>query len=349
MIASPRPATPLPSSRPPEAPEGESWRRALRDAIRTPEELLAFLELPDSLLEGARRSAELFPLLVPRGFAALMERGNPADPLLRQVLPLMIEALPHDAGVRDAVGDRPARRAPGLIHKYRGRVLLIATGSCAVHCRYCFRRHYPYGDEPGRLDDWNPALEYIAADPTIQEVLLSGGDPLMLPDTRLFALLDRIEGIPHVRRIRLHTRLPIVLPSRVTDDFVARLRRSAKRVVTVVHANHARELGTACREALTRLVEAGLTVLNQAVLLRGVNDSADALAELCEDLVDLGALPYYIHQLDRVEGSLHFEVPEAEGLQLLSDLRARLPGYAVPRYVRETAGESGKTEIVSTE
>ncbi len=180
-------------------------------------------------------------------------------------------------------------------------------------------------------------------------MLLSGGDPLMLPDARLFAMLDRIEDVPHVRRIRLHTRLPIVLPSRVTDELVARLQNSAKRVVTVVHANHARELGTACRTALTRLTGAGLTVLNQAVLLRGVNDSADVLADLCEDLVDLGVLPYYVHQLDRVDGSLHFEVPEAEGLQLLSELRARLPGYAVPRYVREIAGNPSKTEIVTAQ
>jgi EF-P beta-lysylation protein EpmB len=321
----------------------------MRDAIRTPEELLRFLDLPAPLLEGAIRSARIFPLLVPRGFAELMERGNPADPLLRQVLPLRVEDDSSEDAVRDAVGDGAARRAPGLIHKYAGRVLLLATGSCAVHCRYCFRRHYPYGDEPGRLEDWRPALEYIAADPTIHEVLLSGGDPLMLPDVRLFDLLESLEAIPHVERLRFHTRLPIVLPSRVTDRLVERWMDSPKRVVIVVHVNHARELGDECRSALQRLVRAGLMVLNQSVLLRGVNDSVESLATLSEALVNLGVLPYYIHQLDRVGGTLHFEVSEVEGRELLTRLRARLPGYAVPRYVREIPGEPGKSDVFAAD
>jgi EF-P beta-lysylation protein EpmB len=314
------------------------WHRALAEAIRDPDELVDALRLPVHLREPARRAAQLFPLLVPRSYLERIRPGDPHDPLLLQVLPLGEEELSVPGFSADPVGDSAARRAPGLLHKYHGRALLVTTGACAVHCRYCFRRHYPYGDEPRRLADWEAALETIVGDPSVHEVILSGGDPLMLTDARLEALCERLAGIPHVARLRLHTRLPIVLPERVTERFLSLLLEAGPTPVMVVHANHPRELVGSCADALRRIVRAGITTLNQAVLLKGVNDTVAAQAELCERLVDLGAIPYYLHQLDRVAGAAHFEVDEAIGRNLIDELRRRLPGYAVPRYVRETAG-----------
>jgi len=224
------------------------------------------------------------------------------------------------------------------LHKYRGRALLVTTGACAIHCRYCFRRHYPYGDEPRRLADWEAAFETVAGDPSLHEVILSGGDPLMLTDARLEALCQRLAAIPHVKRLRVHTRLPIVLPERVTERLLALLFEAGPTPVMVVHANHPRELVGSCADALRRIVRAGVTTLNQAALLKRVNDTVETQSDLCARLVDLGVIPYYLHQLDRVAGAAHFEVNEAHGRHLIDELRRRLPGYAVPRYVRETAG-----------
>lgn len=324
-----------------------TWQQALAEAIRNPDELIDLVGLPDTFRESARRAARRFPLIVPRSFVARMHRGDPADPLLRQVLPLDVEAGDTDGFTADPVGDASSRKAPGLLQKYHGRALLIATGACAVHCRYCFRRHYPYGEEPRRLDDWQPALAAIAADQSLHEVILSGGDPLMLTDARLAALVARVAAIPHVARLRIHTRLPIVLPERVTDSLPSVLTGANRLTpIIVVHANHPHELTGACADALRRLVRSGITTLNQAVLLRGVNDSVEALSGLSERLVDLGVIPYYLHQLDRVAGAAHFEVPEATGLRLIAELKRLLPGYAVPRYVRETPGGTSKEEIV---
>jgi EF-P beta-lysylation protein EpmB len=231
------------------------------------------------------------------------------------------------------------------LHKYAGRALLIAAGSCAVHCRYCFRREYPYGDEPRRLDDWEAALSVIAADDSLHEIILSGGDPLMLTDARLGAIVERLAGVPHLRRLRIHSRLPIVLPDRITDGLLTLLRGTRLTPIMVVHANHPAEIAGDCRDALALCVQSGMTTLNQAVLLRGVNDDADELAVLCERLIDVGVLPYYLHQLDRVRGAAHFEVDERVGRALIEALRERLPGYAVPRYVREEAGEECKRVI----
>ncbi len=322
------------------------WHRSLADAIRDPDELIDLLSLPDDLREPARRAAMLFPLLVTRSYLARMHPGDPQDPLLVQVLPLGIEAEVVPGFGADPVGDAGARRAPGLLHKYQGRALFVTTGACAVHCRYCFRRHYPYGDEPRRLADWEEAIATLADDTTLHEVILSGGDPLMLTDARLEALYSRIAEIGHVRRLRVHTRLPIVLPDRITDRLIAILLDAGPTPVVVVHVNHHHELLNDCGAALRRLVRAGITVLNQAVLLKGVNDSVVALSALSEGLVDLGVIPYYLHQLDRVAGAAHFEVDEANGRQLIAELRRRLPGYAVPRYVRETVGGEHKEIIV---
>lgn len=324
---------------------GTDWHRGLAEAIRDPDRLIDLLRLPEEYRETARRAARLFPLMVPRSYLDRIQPGDPTDPLLLQILPLGAEEEVAAEFVSDPVGDSAARRAPGLLQKYEGRGLLITTGACAVHCRYCFRRHYPYGEEPRRLDDWEPALAEIAGDDSLTEVILSGGDPLMLTDHRLTTLVERISAISHVRRLRFHTRLPIVLPERVNQAFLDLLQSCGKTTVVVVHANHARELSGTCAEALRRLAGAATILLNQAVLLRGINDSVDALADVSERLIDLGVLPYYLHQLDRVQGAAHFEVPEERGRELIAALRARLPGYAVPRFVREVAGDVSKRPI----
>ena len=337
--------TPTTESIPARQRRESSWHRSLANAVRDPDVLIDRLGLPDDLREPARAAAELFPLLVPESYLARMRPGDPDDPLLRQVLPLGAELLPVTGFAADPVGDAEARKAPGLLHKYAGRALLIATGACAVHCRYCFRRHYPYGDEPRRLEDWEPALRATAADDTLHEIILSGGDPLMLTDTRLRELCRRLEAMPQLRRLRVHTRLPIVLPDRVTDDLLDLLTGSRLTPIVVVHANHANEVVHDCSDALRCLVRSGITVLNQAVLLRGINDSVEAQADLCERLIDLGVIPYYVHQLDRVADAAHFEVPEERGREIIAALRQRLPGYAVPQYVREIPGELHKTPL----
>ncbi|MDZ4685590.1 MAG: EF-P beta-lysylation protein EpmB [Planctomycetaceae bacterium] len=325
----------------------ERWQQELADAVRDPVELCRRLGLPDDAIEPARRASKLFPLLVPQNFLGRMRPGDLADPLLRQVLPLDAEFDDVPGYLADPVDDDAARLAPGLLQKYAGRALLITTGACAVHCRYCFRRHYPYAEEPRTLSDWEPAFQTIEADDTLHEVLLSGGDPLTLTDARLAALVERLEAIPHLRRLRLHTRLPIVLPSRVTSAFIELLCETRLTPIVVVHANHPQELTGDCADAVRTLVRSGITTLNQAVLLRGVNDDADTLAALSERLIDLGVLPYYLHQLDRVQGAAHFAVPDDVGVSLIAELRRRLPGYAVPQFVREIAGAAHKTPVES--
>lgn len=327
------------------SPPESSWHRSLAIAIRDPDELIERLDLPETCREPARRAAKLFPLMVPHSFLARMEPGNPHDPLLRQVLPLDAEFESPPGFVVDALQESEFRPAPGLLKKYAGRALLIATGTCAIHCRYCFRRHYPYGNEPRRLSDWEPAMQEIAGDTSLREILLSGGDPLMLTDQRLQTLIDRLAGIPHLQRLRIHTRLPIVLPDRITDEFLQLLVSTRLTPIVVVHANHPREVVDDCAAAVRRLVQSGVTVLNQAVLLKGINDDIQSQADLCERLIDLGALPYYLHQLDRVAGTAHFEVAEEKGRAIIEELRRRLPGYAVPRFVREEPGEEFKTPL----
>lgn len=335
-----------PSSAPPrQQTQRAAWQQELADAILDASQLCRELKLPTEYEEPARKAAKLFPLLVPRSYLQRMQSGNPHDPLLRQVLPLDAEFVSDQQFTLDPVGDSAALRAPGLLQKYAGRALLITTGACAIHCRYCFRRHYPYAAAPRKLEDWEPALQELRNDSTIHELLLSGGDPLTLTDARLGALIAALEDIPHLRRIRLHTRLPIVLPSRVTAEFLHLLRESRLTPIMVLHANHAQELTGDAAHAVRNLVRAGITTLNQAVLLRGINDQATSLTDLCERLIDLGVIPYYLHQLDRVAGAAHFEVPESAGRELMIELRRRLPGYAVPQYVREIAGEPHKTPI----
>jgi len=322
-----------------------SWQKDLASAIRDPDVLIDALGLPDELRAPARQAASLFPLLVTRSFLRRMRTGDPSDPLLLQVLPLGAEARPVAGFAADALDEQSAHVAPGLLQKYVGRALLVATGACAVHCRYCFRREFPYGDEPRRLADWEPAFERLRQDASIREIILSGGDPLMLTDVRLTEMIRRLDAIGHLDRLRIHTRLPIVLPRRVTRPLVNLLRSIRMTPIVVVHANHPAELVDDCAAALRRLVRSGLTVLNQAVLLRGINDSVEALAGLSERLINLGVIPYYLHQLDRVSGTAHFEVPEGRGVDLVNALRSRLPGYAIPQYVREIPGQPHKVPL----
>jgi EF-P beta-lysylation protein EpmB len=326
-------------------PASTNWQTLWREAIVDPRELLSLLGLDGLAGRISATAAAQFPLRVPRGFAARMRHGDCHDPLLRQILPVLDEDVVAPGFDFDAVGDAAAKGATGVIHKYDGRALLVATGSCAVHCRYCFRRHFPYGEETAAANRWQKALEYLRSDTSIHEVLLSGGDPLSLSTNKLSEFTDALRRIPHVRRLRLHTRLPVVLPERVDAPFLAWLRDLPWPTVVVVHANHGNELDASVAGAMAALRDAGATLLNQSVLLRGVNDDADALATLSERLFGMGVLPYYLHQLDRVVGAAHFEVPDARARELRDALQGRLPGYLVPRLVRELAGESGKTPL----
>ena len=321
------------------------WRAELRDAFTEPRDLLRFLELDPELLPGAVSAARGFRLLVPRGYASLMQIGDPDDPLLRQVLPLAAELKAQPGFVMDPVGDRAATHATGLLQKYQGRALIVATGACAIHCRYCFRRHFPYADHRGWHDDWNVITQWLVDAPDIAEIILSGGDPLMLDDEALSGLLSALEAIGHLRRLRIHTRMPIVLPSRITFDLCNRLEASRLQVVVVIHANHPAEIRACTASPLQRLRERGIQLLNQSVLLGGVNDGVELLRDLSQALFSQGVLPYYLHQLDQVQGAAHFAVPERRARELLNDLRRCLPGYLVPRLVREEAGVPYKTPI----
>lgn len=319
------------------------WQALWREALRDPVELLESLGLPALAARVSASAQAQFPLRVPRGFVARMRHGDANDPLLRQVLPLDDEDRRVPGFSLDAVGDAQAKAGTGVIHKYEGRALLIATGSCAIHCRYCFRRHFPYAEETAAAGGWASAIEHLRADPSVQEVILSGGDPLSLSTAKLAELTEALRALPQITRLRLHTRLPIVLPERVDAEFLDWIAALPWPVVMVVHANHANEIDADVRAACAALRARGVHLLNQAVLMRGVNDSADALVDLSEALFAAGVLPYYLHLLDRVQGTAHFEVPEAEALALRDAIHARLPGYLVPRLVREIAGQPGKT------
>jgi L-lysine 2,3-aminomutase len=321
------------------------WQQALARSITDPAELLTLLNLDPALLPAAQAAATLFPLRVPRGFVARMQPGNPADPLLRQVLPLDLELLESPGFSSDPVGDLPSRIAPGVLHKYQGRALLIATGACGVHCRYCFRRHFPYGDELASSGQWQAAVAAIHADPTIHEVILSGGDPLSLNDRRLRDLTRQLEQIPHVTRLRIHSRQPIVLPERVDAELLNWLGSTRLKTVMVLHVNHAQEIDSSVIQACRALIQAGVRLFNQSVLLKGVNDTVPVLTTLSETLFDAGIQPYYLHLLDRVQGAAHFEVTAAQAQALMRELIAVLPGYLMPRLVREISGHASKTPV----
>ncbi len=314
----------------------------MKRAVRSAEMLYRLLKLP---LPAFSEDIPTFPTFVPLEFLRRMIPGDPSDPLLRQVLPIDKEHLPQPGFVSDPVGDLDSLASAGLIHKYQARALVIATGACGVHCRYCFRREFPYSDAGSRRENWKPAIDYVANRPDVQEVILSGGDPLTLTDSNLLELISRMDAIAHVKRIRIHTRMPIVIPQRITESLVQELRNTRATTWVVVHTNHANELDHEVIARLAMLSDSGIPILNQAVLLSGVNDTEDALVELFTKLIDHRIIPYYLHQLDRVRGASHFEVSVDRGLQLMGKIRSRLPGYAVPTYVSERAGEKSKTPL----
>ena len=320
------------------------WNTLLKKAYRQPRELLEQLKLPLSLLDGIEKSQNQFPLFCPEPFLERMECGNPDDPLFRQVWPAKDESDSLELN-RNPLQEDQFQIQPGLLRKYASRVLLVLTGVCAIHCRYCFRRFFPYEATPKSIENWGPALQTIESDSSIREVIFSGGDPLMVVDETLDQLLDRLDRIPHVKRIRFHSRLPIVLPQRVTRSLVKTFENRESKIVFVLHANHAQEIDSRVSEAIQCLRRPGHLILNQAVLLRGINDTAEQLTELSESLIQTGVLPYYLHQLDPVAGSQHFEVDDDRAIQIVQEMRDSASGYMVPRLVRETPGETGKTVL----
>jgi EF-P beta-lysylation protein EpmB len=321
------------------------WQQQLSEAISTPEELLELLDLnPDdfSISESARQQ---FRMRVPHNFAQRMRSGDTADPLLRQVLPVDDENKVQHGYSTDPLQEAAAMPVPGLLHKYQGRVLLTVTGACAIHCRYCFRRHFPYSESNPASNEWQQALVYIRSKSDIKEVILSGGDPLSLSDSRLSQLVDQLQSIPHLQRLRVHTRLPVVLPDRVNNTLLDWLTTTSLKTIIVLHINHANEIDHTLSRAVKALIGTGACLLNQAVLLKGVNDSVVALHNLSEQLFEAGILPYYLHQLDPVQGAAHFAVNDDLATSLVSQLSGRLPGYLVPKLVRELAGHNSKTPV----
>jgi L-lysine 2,3-aminomutase len=318
----------------------KSWQVVLSEGFASSSALLQFLELPNHAIN--LQAEQIFKTRVPRGFAACMTRGNPDDPLLRQVLAVKDELVVTPGFTADPLQELQYNPVPGVIHKYHGRVLLTVTGACAIHCRYCFRRHFPYdANNPGRAG-WQLAFDYIAANQSIREVILSGGDPLLASDTTLAFLLDGLQAIPHVQTLRIHTRLPVVLPERINTSLCALLHASRFKKVVVLHANHANELSDHVMAACAALRDAGCVLLNQSVLLKNVNHHANTLIALNERLWACGVLPYYLHLLDKVAGAAHFDVSVTEAKKIIKTLSEHLPGYLVPRLVQDIPGRKCK-------
>ncbi|HNV84725.1 MAG TPA: EF-P beta-lysylation protein EpmB [Arenimonas sp.] len=323
----------------------KSWQMLWREAVRDPRELLEILDLGHLAGQISDQAAAQFPLRVPRGFIAKMRRGDANDPLLRQVLPIQDEEQIVEGYGFDAVGDAAAKGGTGIIHKYHARALLITTGSCAIHCRYCFRRHFPYAEETAASQHWAEAITYLKSDSSITELILSGGDPLSLSTAKLKELTDAIAMMPQIKRLRLHTRLPVVLPERIDAELLDWIHGLGWPLTVVIHANHAQELMPDVAKAVSKLRRAGSTMLNQAVLLKGVNDQASEQIELSERLFDIGVLPYYLHQLDKVQGAAHFQIDDEQALAIHQSMMQALPGYLVPKLVREVPGEASKTPL----
>jgi len=323
----------------------KNWQQQLAEAFTSIDTLCHYLQLSVADLPISLAAKQQFALRVPLSFAASMEKGNPEDPLLKQVLPVENELVTYSGFTNDPVGDLAATVQTGLLHKYSGRVLLINTGSCAINCRYCFRRHFPYSDLQLGKQAQEKAINYIQQDTSISEVILSGGDPLLLSDARLAQLFSQLAKISHIKRIRIHSRLPIVLPARITPELTEILQQCGKQIVMVMHSNHANELNERVFVACEQLKKYPFTLLNQSVLLKGINDNNNQLCALSERLFDLGVMPYYLHLLDRTQGTGHFEVSERIAIDLFKQMQAQLPGYLVPKLVKEIAGELSKSYV----
>ncbi|MFW6497944.1 EF-P beta-lysylation protein EpmB [Acinetobacter baumannii] len=324
----------------------QNWQSQLSDLITDPLELLNLLELStDQLLSGAILASEKFKLRVPRAFVGKMNAKDPLDPLLLQVLPHHLELEEHPEFVTDPLGEEAANQLPGVLHKYKSRFLLTLTGACAVHCRYCFRRHFPYQENLPKNEDWLNIKNYIESNPDINEVILSGGDPLTLSNRKLALWLERLSSLKQVKILRIHSRVPIVIPNRIDEELISLLKNSRLRIILVVHSNHASELDDFTCSKLLQLSEHHITVLNQTVLLKGVNDSAQTLTDLSYRLFEARVMPYYLHVLDKVKGAQHFDLIPSEIDAIYQDVLASLPGYLVPKLVREIAGEKNKTPL----
>ncbi len=322
-----------------------AWHQSLINAFREPDELAGFLQIDPAALYSGPAPDTGFSMLVPRGFAGRMEKQNPQDPLLLQVIPRRDELHSKQGFCLDPVGDTAATMAPGVLHKYSGRALLITTGACSIHCRYCFRRHFAYSDSNTCGANMDTAMEYLQANRDIEEVILSGGDPLMLGDTALEELIHRLGQVDQIQRLRIHSRIPVTLPERVTQELAKILATNRFQTIMVVHSNHANELDQDVSLAMKELSRQDITLLNQSVLLRGINNNIEVLSQLCTRLFSMGILPYYLHMLDRVQGAMHFEVAASEAVSIHNQLQRRLPGYLVPKLVYEKAGAKSKLPV----
>ena len=322
----------------------QNWLKQLANGISDPAKLLEQLEIDPTPWKNGFEARKLFAQRVPQSFVDRMEKGNPFDPLLRQVLPLSEEFEVHQGYSNDPLEEQN-NSIPGLLHKYRNRALMIVKGGCAINCRYCFRRHFPYQENKGNKTAWQQSLDYIQQHPELNEVILSGGDPLMAKDAELQWLINHIADIPHIKRLRIHSRLPVVLPARVTEALVETLSATRLQVILVTHINHAQEINAELRSALTVLKQADVTLLNQGVMLKGVNDSVDAQVDLSEALFDAGILPYYIHVLDKVQGAAHFFVSDQDAKKIMAGVIERVSGYLVPKLTREIGGRASKTPL----
>ncbi len=325
------------------------WQTSLKHAITDPKELLELLELDMSLLDAANKAAKLFPLIVPRGYIARIKKGDVNDPLLRQVLPIGAELKEVTGYHRDPLQEKQFNPVPGLLHKYQGRVLLTLVGTCAINCRFCFRRHFPYEENNPGTAGWEKAIEYIRQDPTITEVILSGGDPLIASDDFLNNFTQKLCTIPHIKRLRIHTRMPIVMPERITPEFVKWVNCLTLKPIIVMHCNHPQEINGEVITAMNALARAGATLLNQSVLLKGVNDSVEILVALSEALFAAGIQPYYLHMLDKVQGAAHFDLERQIAQGLHWEVAKRLPGYLVPKLVCAQAGAPAKLPMEAWE
>ncbi len=322
-----------------------NWHLEYKTSITDIEHLCQILGLNIEQLPISYRANQQFPLRVPQSYVDRMQHNNPYDPLLLQVLPTSQEEN-HVAGyLKDPVGDLQSIKSPGLLQKYNGRALLLATSRCAIHCRYCFRRHFPYTSQNPRSDSWNASIEELKKDQSITEVILSGGDPLVLDDSELTKLVAKLEPIEHVKRLRIHTRLPVVIPNRINHQLINWISKTRLKMVMVLHINHANEINTKMYKQLQKLKDTNCMLLNQSVLLKGVNDQSSSLIYLSEALFNAGVLPYYLHLLDKVEGAAHFDVSELHAQDLMREITKHLPGYLVPKLVRETASEQSKSLI----
>lgn len=321
-----------------------SWQKDLRQVVTNPEKLLALLDIDTAEYLQHFKAKQLFPVRVPLPFINRMKKNDINDPLLKQVMPLSSEFIVADGYVTDPLEEHDTV-AEGLLHKYNNRVLMIVKAGCAINCRYCFRRHFPYQENSPSKQRWQQALDYIAEHTEISEVIFSGGDPLMASDEYLAWLVEKIEAIPHVKRLRIHSRLPVVIPNRITNNLVDMLSNTRLKTTMVLHINHSNEIGGDFVKALEPLKEARIPLFNQSVILKGVNDSAEILIQLSEKMFDNGIMPYYLHLFDPVQGAAHFDVSEEDAIKIVKEMLANLSGFLMPKLVREIAGQTNKTPI----